>query len=512
MIAEMKSDCELPKGWVSTELGKIALVNPRLPGQEFPDDAKVSFVPMRAVEKRTGRINLSMTRSYSGVRKGYTPFINGDIIFAKITPCMENGKVAVAKNLHNGVGFGSTEFHVVRLIQDGGSAKFFFYFLLQEGVRKDARREMTGSAGQLRVPADYMRQLTVPLPPLVEQRRIVAKIEELFARLDAGVEALKKAKLQLSRYRKAVLKSAFEGKLTEEWREAHKDELGPASVLLQRIGKERPEGIREKRRKRGKLLPLDASKLSKIPDGWLWTKLGHVLFVQGGFAFKSRNYKKQGVPLVRISNIQDRRVDFGGGTVFLDNSCVEQYSDFRVQKGDILVALSGATTGKFGTYEKDEIALLNQRVGRLRFYNASMVSSPFVFNYIRIIREQILRKAYGAAQPNISPRDLGEIPIPFPSYREQQKIAEEVERRFSVAHEIEKTIEESLTRAERLRQSILKRAFEGKLVPQDSSDEPPEKLLERIKKEKERRQAELKARGKHTKHKAQKRRRRSSAK
>src|SRR5258707_1214408 len=104
---------------------------------------------------------------------------------------MENGKVALLYNLKNGLGFGSTEFHVFRFPREI-QRKYFFYFLIQEGVRRDARKNMTGSAGQLRVPAKYMSDLTVPLPPLPEQHRIVAKIEEMFSKLDAGVEALKR--------------------------------------------------------------------------------------------------------------------------------------------------------------------------------------------------------------------------------------------------------------------------------------------------------------------------------
>lgn len=164
---------------------------------------------------------------------------------------MENGKIAIVNNLQNGVGFGSTEFHVIRL-HKSLPRKYFFFLLIQEGLRKNAQRNMTGSAGQLRVPTTYMQKIKVPLSPLHEQFRIVAKIEELFTKLDAGIELLKKVKAQLKRYRQSVLKAAMEGKLTKEWREIHKGEIEPASVLLDKIKEER-----EKIKGKYKELPMD---------------------------------------------------------------------------------------------------------------------------------------------------------------------------------------------------------------------------------------------------------------
>ena len=225
---------ELPKAWMWTKLEEISRINPKFNGEEYKNNIDVTFLPIRCVSELSGNIDLSLTKKLSKVKKGYTHFQNGDLLFAKITPCMENGKVAIAHSLKNGIGFGSTEFHVIRLSKLL-QRKYLFYFLIQEGLRKDAKRVMTGSAGQLRVPVNYMKQILLPFPPLSEQNRIVSKIEELFTKLDAGVESLKKVKSQLKIYRQAVLKYAFEGKLTEEWRKKHKDELEHTSILLKKI-------------------------------------------------------------------------------------------------------------------------------------------------------------------------------------------------------------------------------------------------------------------------------------
>ncbi|MFN7339028.1 MAG: restriction endonuclease subunit S, partial [bacterium] len=229
---------DLPQGWKIVQLQDIAEINPKLPYTDLDDSLTVSFLPMASVEEVSGKYDLSQTRLYGEVKKGYTAFINGDIIFAKITPCMENGKIAIVENLQNGIGFGSTEFHVSR-IKLGLNKRYLFYYFTQASFKREARRNMTGSAGQLRVPKKYFESVEIPLPPLPEQHRIVEKIEELFSELDDGVASLKKALEQLKTYRQAVLKWAFEGKLTEKWRNTHQDSLEDGDTLLEQIKAER---------------------------------------------------------------------------------------------------------------------------------------------------------------------------------------------------------------------------------------------------------------------------------
>jgi type I restriction enzyme S subunit len=218
--------------------------------------------------------------------------------------------------------------------------------------------------------------------------------------------------------------------------------------------------------------------------------VGEICLIQGGYAFKSGDYKNSGVPLLRISNINNLKVSFDKDTVYLDSKLLKAFEEYEVSRGDILVALSGATTGKYGVYRIDDVALLNQRVGRLKFFSLSEAMPHYVFHYLEIIRSRILKQAYGAAQPNISTNELSAFVIPLSSKMEQREIVSEIERRFSIAEEGEKVIDHSLKQAERLRQSILQRAFAGQLVAQDPNDEPAEKLLEIIQAERQRRELE----------------------
>ena len=205
----------LPEGWCWAVIEDVVQINPKDNNlRSLSDDLTVSFVPMAAVDAYLGVIFTPTIKSLGEVRKGFTQFINGDVIFAKITPCMENGKAAIARNLHNGKGFGSTEFHVFR----HGEAvipEWIFHFIRQEKFRSDAKAHFSGTAGQLRVPVSFLSSYLLPLPPLGEQYRIVSFIEQYLSVI-AEVESVINSLVTYStRLRQAILKKAFEGGFTK---------------------------------------------------------------------------------------------------------------------------------------------------------------------------------------------------------------------------------------------------------------------------------------------------------
>ncbi len=277
----------LPDGWVKSNLTKISTINPPKPNiGTIKDNLEVSFVPMKCVQELTGKVDLTTTRKYTKVRRGYTYFRNGDIIFAKITPCMENGKVAIMDNLKNGIGFGSTEFHVVRLTDDLSCRKFYFYYLVQDEFRNAAQNHMKGTAGQLRVPVDYLENVLVPIPPLPEQYRIVQKIESIFAQIDAAKERLERLARQtssgpdsISQLKSSILKQAFEGKLVPQ---DPNDE--PAEALLKRL--------------HDKTLQF---KKEGLPEGWTSVIFKHLIkkIPLTGKKIKHQEYQKKGtIPII----------------------------------------------------------------------------------------------------------------------------------------------------------------------------------------------------------------------
>jgi type I restriction enzyme S subunit len=159
-----------PKGWPVEALSSVCSINPRLSKDQKPEsNTLVSFVPMAAVDEHFGAITRIETRPYEAVSKGYTAFQSGDVLFAKITPCMENGKAAIADNLENGLGFGSTEFHVLRPTDKAHNA-WLYGLVRRESFRREAKRSFTGTAGQQRVPTEFLKELKVPIPPIRVQQ------------------------------------------------------------------------------------------------------------------------------------------------------------------------------------------------------------------------------------------------------------------------------------------------------------------------------------------------------
>jgi type I restriction enzyme S subunit len=168
----------LPDTWKSISLSDLCAINPVFDNSDVAhSDAEVTFVPMSAIDEFVGEITKAETRRYKEVAKGYTAFQDNDVLYAKITPCMENGKVAIAKELIKGIGFGSTEFHVLRPTEQILS-EYLFYFLRQPWFRHRAKSAFTGSAGQLRVPENFMARTKIPLPTLPEQGHVVSILKK----------------------------------------------------------------------------------------------------------------------------------------------------------------------------------------------------------------------------------------------------------------------------------------------------------------------------------------------
>ena len=203
----------LPAGWQWTKLGDVCKVNPRRPtGFDWDPHTKTTFVPMPSVDGQTGAITQPQERNYAEVSRGYTYFEEGDVLFAKITPCMQNGKHAIASGLGNGFGFGSTEFHVLR---PSGAvlSEWVHKFLRQPSVLAEAVHHFRGSVGQQRVPKEFLTYLPIPLPPLTEQKRIAALLKEQMAYVETVRMSAREQLDAINALPAALLRRAFAGTL-----------------------------------------------------------------------------------------------------------------------------------------------------------------------------------------------------------------------------------------------------------------------------------------------------------
>lgn len=194
---------ENEKGWGLTTLGQCCELNPKRP-KGIADDLGVSFVPMPAVSE-DGRMDCSNIKPYSEVRKGFTCFAEHDVLFAKITPCMENGKGAIAEGLANGIGAGSTEFHVLRPIENKSNPYWLYIITMFENFRKEARKVMTGTGGQLRVPIGFLEDYPITLPPIELQN----EFEEFVRQSDKSKFELQKSIEATDQLIKSLLQSGM---------------------------------------------------------------------------------------------------------------------------------------------------------------------------------------------------------------------------------------------------------------------------------------------------------------
>lgn len=200
----------------------------------------------------------------------------------------------------------------------------------------------------------------------------------------------------------------------------------------------------------------------KIPSNWCWTYFKDIFYIENGYAFKKIDYKKEGIPLVRISNIENGIVNIN--ECIYVNKLEKNEEKYVIEKGDLLIALSGATTGKNGVYYLDEIAYLNQRIGNIKIKNKEKVLNEYRNYYIALKNEDILNLAYGGAQPNISPKVIEFISIPLPPINEQQRIVNRIESLFAKLDRAKELIENTLAQFEQNKMAILHKAFTGELT------------------------------------------------
>ena len=428
----MMSD-QLPDGWEWAKLGDIAeLVGGGTPSREHPEYFTGDIVWLTPTEIPKNRITVVSTSkeriTQEGLRKSSARVLpKGSVL---MTSRASIGYVAIADTeVTTNQGFASficsnRVFNYYLAYWLFGTADFFI-------------QEATGTTFK-EITKSKLRNYSIPLPPLAEQERIVAKIEALFSQLDAGVAALRRIQAALKRYKASVLKAACEGRLVAQ---DPADE--PAEALLRRLGK----------------APLVDDDLPALPEGWCWTIVGDVGEVITGTTPPKKDLDNYGsfIPFVKPPELRD-----GPITEAQDNLSEKGAKKARIlPKDSVLVSCIGII-GKTGV-NRIPVAF-NQQINGIVF--GEMVEALFGFYYFqsRKAREWLNEQASATTVAIINKSKFSQAPIPLPPRQEQKRIIAEVEQRLSVAAEVEAVVAALLARSARLRQAILKQAFEGKLV------------------------------------------------
>jgi len=294
---------------------------------------------------------------------------------------------------------------------------YLYYILVSEYFQHLIRSNASATTLPILNKSNFSK-LRIPLPPLAEQQRIAAEIKRWFNLIDIIEQGKADLQITIKQAKNKILELAIHGKLVPQ---DPNDE--PASELLKRIN---PKAE----------ITCDNGHYPKLPKGWAMCTLSNVCKIYSGFAFSSNDYRTEGIPLIRISNIKNNTIDLSE-CVFIKSTIDDK---FIISRGDLLIAMSGATTGKMGIYENDNIAYLNQRVGNIKVLSDRLLLSEYRNLYMLSKVDDILKIAYGGAQPNISASAIENLNIMLPPRSEQKRIVSKIEDLFGFIN----TIEESL--------------------------------------------------------------------
>lgn len=461
-ISEEEKPFELPIGWEWATLNTLAEINPKIDVSD--DEQDISFVPMPLISTKFDGSHDFEVRKWKEVKKGYTHFANGDIAIAKITPCFENSKAAIFSGLKNNVGVGTTELHVARPYCPAVNQQYLLLNFKSPGFLKTGESQMTGSAGQKRVPRNFFENYPLPFPPLQEQERIVNNFTQLmilcdqleqhsltsldahqqlvetllttltdsqnadelaenWARISEHFDTLFTTEASIDALKQTILQLAVMGKLVPQ---DPNDE--PASELLKRIAQEKAQLVKDGKIKKQKPLPpiSDEEKPFELPDGWEWCLFEDVVDIQSGIT-KGRNLANRkliSIPYLRVANVQRGYLDLS--EVKEIDIPEEEKDKYHVIKGDLLITEGGDwdTVGRTTVWCHDWYIANQNHVFKGRiigqdidpYWLETYMNSPYSRDYFASASKQTTNLA------SINKTQLRGCPVAIPPSSEADKI------------------------------------------------------------------------------------------
>ena len=420
-ITEEEIPFEIPEGWGWCRLSSVVLINPK---NNVPDNVDAGFVPMPCVMDGYRNEHTFELKKWKEIKRGYTHFANDDIGFAKITPCFQNRKSVIFRSLPNGIGAGSTELVIIRVIRDLLCREYILWFLKSGYFISNGVKSFTGTAGQQRIHKDYLSKCVFPLPPLAEQKRIVAKIEELMPLIDRYEEAWTKLEEFNKRFpddmQKSLLQLAIKGGLVPQ--DASE---GTGEELYRQIQREKQALIKAgKIRKEKPLLEITEEEIPfEIPEGWKWVRLGDCstyaqtkikispdAVTPDMWSLDLEDIEKESGRIIRYCKASERKIS-GDKVCFFRGQML--YSKLRPYLKKILVApddgICSSELVPFSMYGDIEPT-----------YIAYVLRSPHI--------DFVINSAtYGVKMPRVGTDTMTNLLIPLPPLAEQKRIVAKLE-------------------------------------------------------------------------------------
>lgn len=488
------SESDLPEGWVATKVGEVSTVvrgaSPRPKGDPRYFGGDIPWISIADVTAAPGKYLYA-------TREGVTPagaeksrlLDAGELILSNSGTVCVPKILGVAGCIHDG-------FIALRELPEGVD-KFFLYCFFDR-IRDSIRQKHKQGVTQVNLNTGIVRDIDLPLPPANEQRRIVEKIDALFAHSKKAKESLDRIPALLEKLKKSILAAAFRGDLTKDWREAHPD-VEPADKLLERIRAERRRRWEEaelaKMRAKGKEptndkwkakyeepAPIDAS-LPSLPASWAWASVQSLAVRVSDGVHKKPNYVESGIPFVTVKNLTaGPGIDLSELNYVTEADHEEFIKRTHPERGDILVSKDG-TLGVVRVIETDAVFSIFVSVALIKLLDRSM--SHYVGRALACPQVQTQMVGVGSGLQHIHLTDLRADCVPVAPREEQDEIVRRLDAMLSRIDHLEASWDGLRSRAEALDQAVLAKAFRGELVPQDPNDEPASVLLERIRAERE---------------------------
>lgn len=402
----------------SVRLSEVALINPRRPALSRAADAPTTFIPMQAVNENLGAVDGAEKRPFGKVAKGYTYFEEGDVLFAKITPCMQNGKQAIARDLIDGIGFGTTEFHVVRACPEL-NAEWLWLYLRQQRVREAAERAFVGSVGQQRVPESFLAELEIPLPDITVQTAEVVRIRRLFGDIRIASRATHDQLQAVASMSGALFRAEF-----------------------------------------GSCAPIHAGRGDEVQRGWAWRPLQSLARLESGHTPSRRHPEWWGgaVPWLALPDIRKLHGKIAHDTGEHTNDLGLANSSARLLPVNTVCVSRTASIG-FVTIMGRAMATSQDFCNWV--CDPEQLDPEFLMYAFMASQDSLRELGSGAVHKTIYMPTIQSFHICAPGIEEQRRIVQRLRARLAAAEALQVGLRERLAEIERLPQRILAVAFDS---------------------------------------------------